>query len=113
MDPSAFQVIAPEAGDPEAKPHALVRFPYDRELVRRFREAFPRARWREGEGKDEGRWRVPGARAAQRVEAWISRELAALDRHADAKGRDALLFDPMPASPYLAAGEDGLVVRTP
>ena len=52
MDASAFQVAADEE-----RPGALARFPYDRALVQRFREAFPRARWREAEAG----WRVPGS----------------------------------------------------
>ena len=95
------------AGEDEP-PGAHACFPYDRALVERFREAFPRARWR-GEA---GCWFVPGVRAAARVDAWMARELAALDRHGDEKGRDAHGFDPLPSSPYLQAGDE-LVVRTP
>ena len=85
---------------------AYTRFPYDRELVRRFKKAFPRARWRE-----EGAWFVPGVRATRRLERWMTRELDAIDRHADAKGRDDFEFDPL-TSDYLAIGDD-LTVRTP
>lgn len=85
---------------------AYASFPYDRELVRRFRKAFPRARWRE-----EGRWFVPGVRAQRRLDRWMAEELEAIDRHADAKGRDDFEFDPL-ASDYLEAGDE-LVVRTP
>jgi hypothetical protein len=100
---SAFQVW-PSEGE---KPGAYASFPYDRDLVRRFREAFPRARWR---GAEE-RWFVPGTTAAHRLDVWMSQELETLDRHADAKGRDAFLFDPM-ESAYLTVGDD-LQVRTP
>ena len=85
---------------------AHARFPYDRELVRRFKKAFPRARWRE-----EGAWFVPGVRATRRLERWMTRELDAIDRHADAKGRDDFEFDPL-TSDYLEIGDD-LTVRTP
>lgn len=95
------------AGEDES-PGAHACFPYDRALVERFREAFPRARWR-GEA---GCWFVPGVRAAARVDAWMARELSALDRHGDEKGRDAHGFEPLPPSPYLEVGEE-LVVRTP
>lgn len=100
---SAFQ-ITPSDGE---RPGAFASFPYDRDLVRRFREAFPRARWR---GEERG-WFVPGTTAEQRLTAWMAQELATLDRHADAKGRDAFLFEAL-ESPYLTIGED-LVVRTP
>ena len=95
--------ITPAEGE---RAGAYASFPYDRELVRRFRKAFPRARWRE-----EGRWFVPGVRAALRLDRWMTQELEAIDRHADAKGRDDFAFDPL-ASAYLEAGDE-LVVRTP
>lgn len=100
---SAFEVFTRE-GD---KPGAYASFPFDRELVRRFREAFPRARWR---GAEE-RWFVPGTTAARRLQVWMSQELETLDRYADAKGRDAFTFDPLESS-YLTV-EDDLRVRTP
>ncbi|SCZ05343.1 hypothetical protein [Microvirga guangxiensis] len=100
---SAFQV-KPSDGE---KPGAFASFPYDRDLVRRFREAFPRARWR---GEDQG-WFVPGTTAVQRLNTWMAQELETLDRHADAKGRDAYLFEPL-ESPYLTI-EDDLQIRTP
>jgi hypothetical protein len=101
---SAFRV-APS--DDREKPGAYAVFPYDRDLVRRFREAFPRARWR---GADE-RWFVPGTTAVQRLDTWMAQELQNLDRHADEKGRDAFAFEPL-ESPYLTIAED-LRVRTP
>lgn len=100
---SAFQ-ITPGEGE---RPGAFAAFPYDRDLVRRFREAFPRARWR---GEEQG-WFVPGTTAVQRLNAWMAQELANLDRHADAKGRDAYLFEPL-ESAYLTIGDD-LKIRTP
>ena len=100
---SAFSVT-PSDGD---RPGAYASFPYDRGLVERFREAFPRARWR----TEEACWFVPGTTAAHRLDQWISRELASLDRHADAKGRDAFAFNPL-ESPYIKIGED-LGVCTP
>jgi hypothetical protein len=42
----------------------------------------------------------------------MAAEQAAVDRHADAKGRDDFQFDPF-ASIYLEAGTDDLIVRTP
>ncbi len=101
--PAAFQVT-PTDGE---KPGAFAVFPYDRDLVRRFREAFPRARWR---GAEEC-WFVPGTTASRRLDTWMSQELETLDRHADAKGRDAFIFDPL-ESRYLTV-EDDLRVRTP
>ena len=101
---SAFRIIP---SDDNEKPGAYAVFPYDRDLVRRFREAFPRARWR---GAEE-RWFVPGTTAVQRLDTWMAQELQALDRHADEKGRDAYAFDPL-ESPYLTIAED-LRVRTP
>ncbi len=100
---SAFQV-SPSDGE---RAGAYAAFPYDRDLVRRFREAFPRARWR---GEEQG-WFVPGTTAEKRLNIWMTQELETLDRHADAKGRDAYLFDPL-ESPYLAIGDD-LRIRTP
>jgi hypothetical protein len=96
--------VTPAEGD---RPGAYASFPYDRDLVERFREAFPRARWRQ----DEDCWFVPGITATHRLDVWMSRQLADLDRHADAKGRDAFAFDPL-QSRYLKVGED-LGVCTP
>lgn len=101
---SAFQVIP---SDDDERPGAFAAFPYDRELVQRFREAFPRARWR----ADEQRWFVPGTTAVKRLDGWMAQELETLDRHADEKGRDAFVFEPL-ASPYLTVADD-LQVRTP
>lgn len=101
---SAFQVLP---SDDDGKPGAYAVFPYDRDLVRRFRDSFPRARWRAG----EERWFVPGKTAVQRLDAWMAQELETLDRHADAKGRDAFVFEPL-ESPYLTIADD-LMVRTP
>ena len=100
----AFRV---DPSDDAERPGAYAAFPYDRDLVRRFRERFPRARWRGA----EQRWFVRGTTAVQRLEAWMAQELETLDRHADAKGRDAYIFDPL-ESPYLTVADD-LKVRTP
>lgn len=100
---SAFQV-RPSDGE---RAGAYAAFPYDRDLVRRFRESFPRARWR---GEEQG-WFVPGTTAEKRLNTWMAQELETLDRHADAKGRDAYLFEPL-ESPYLVIADD-LRVRTP
>jgi hypothetical protein len=88
-------------------PGATAAFPYDRMTVERFREAFPRARWRD----DLGAWFVPGARAERRLNAWMGREWSGVLAHADQRGRDAFAFEPI-ASPYLEVA-DGFVVRTP
>lgn len=100
----AFRV---DPSDDAERPGAYAAFPYDRDLVRRFRERFPRARWRGA----EQRWFVRGTTAVQRLDAWMAQELETLDRHADAKGRDAYIFDPL-ESPYLTVADD-LKVRTP
>jgi len=88
-------------------PGATATFPYDRMTVERFREAFPRARWRD----DLGAWFVPGTRAEQRLTAWMGREWSGVLAYADQRGRDAFTFEPI-SSPYLEVG-DGFVVRTP
>ena len=75
--------------------------------MERFREAFPRARWRD----DIRAWFVPGTRAARRLNAWMSREWPGVPAHADQRGRDAFAFEPI-ASRYLEVADD-LVVRTP
>jgi len=62
---SAFQVT-PSDGE---KPGAYAVFPYDRDLVRRFREAFPRARWREVEHQYEALHREMLLTLEQRDEA--------------------------------------------
>jgi hypothetical protein len=101
---SAFQVLA---SDDDERVGAYAAFPYDRDLVRRFRDRFPRARWR----ADEERWFVPGTTAVRRLNTWMAQELETLDRHADAKGRDAFIFEPLESS-YLTIADD-LKVRTP
>jgi hypothetical protein len=97
-----FRVAAQEAGD-----GATASFPYDRMTVERFREAFPRARWRD----ELGAWFVPGARAERRLNAWLGRAWSGVLAHADQRGRDAFAFEPF-ASAYLEVA-DGFVVRTP
>lgn len=104
-EPTEFRVT-PQHGD-DSVPGATAAFPYDRLTVERFREAFPRARWRD----DLGAWFVPGARAERRLTAWMGREWSGVLAFADQRGRDALAFEPI-ASPYLEVADD-LVVRTP
>jgi hypothetical protein len=104
MEITGAFTVSPAEGE---RPGALASFPYDAALVERFRESFPRARWR----ANELAWFIPGTTAVARVEAWIARELADLDRHADARGRDAFAFEPI-ESPYLTPADD-LLVRTP
>ncbi|TPG57745.1 hypothetical protein EAH89_09970 [Roseomonas nepalensis] len=102
---AGFRARQREAGD--GPPGATAAFPYDRMTVERFREAFPRARWRD----DLGAWFVPGARAERRLTAWMGREWTGVLAYADQRGRDAFAFEPI-ESPYLEAADD-LVVRTP
>ena len=92
--------------DPEPE-EALAQLEYDRMSVERFRKTFPRARWDD----DIKSWRVPGKTAARRLARWRALEQSRADVYADAKGRDAFLFDPI-ASEYLEVGPE-LVVRTP
>jgi hypothetical protein len=100
-----FSVAQRDAGDGVSG--ATAAFPYDRMTVERFREAFPRARWRD----DLGAWFVPGTRAERRLNAWMSREWSGVLAYADQRGRDAFTFEPI-TSPYLEVA-DGFVVRTP
>jgi hypothetical protein len=97
-------MIRPVEGDTSG---AAASFPYDRVTVERFREAFPRARWRD----DLKAWFVPGKTAERRLDRWLGRELDGVLAYADERGRDAFAFDPI-ASPYLEAAVD-LIVRTP
>ncbi len=101
-----FRVAPRETGD--GRPGATAAFPYDRMTVERFREAFPRARWRD----DLGAWFVPGTRAERRLTAWMGREWSGVLAFADQRGRDAFAFEPI-ESAYLEVTEDGFVVRTP
>ena len=100
-----FSATQRDAGD--GAPGATAAFPYDRMTVERFREAFPRARWRD----DLRAWFVPGTRAERRLNAWMGREWPGVLAHADQRGRDAFAFEPI-TSPYLEVADD-LVVRTP
>jgi hypothetical protein len=100
-----FTATQQDVGD--GAPGATAAFPYDRMTVERFREAFPRARWRD----DLGAWFVPGTRAEQRLTKWMSREWSGVLAYADQRGRDAFAFEPI-ASPYLEVA-DGFLVRTP
>ncbi|MCW8086648.1 hypothetical protein [Sabulicella glaciei] len=100
-----FSVTPRNASD--GAPGAVAAFPYDRMTVERFREAFPRARWRD----DLQAWFVPGTRAEKRLTAWMGRQWSGVLAYADQRGRDAFAFEPI-TSPYLEVG-DGFVVRTP
>jgi hypothetical protein len=96
-----------QRGADDGAPGATAAFPYDRATVERFREAFPRARWRD----DLGAWFVPGTRAEKRLTTWMSREWSGVLAYADQRGRDAFTFEPI-MSPYLEVADD-FVVRTP
>lgn len=98
-------VVGAYSGDKQAGATAV--FPFDRATVERFRDAFPRARWRD----DLQAWFVPGTTAERRLTRWLERELSAVSSYEDERGRDAFSFDPI-ASPYLKAGEE-LEIRTP
>jgi hypothetical protein len=87
------------------QPGATASFPYDRMTVERFRQEFPRARWRD----DLRAWFVPGTRAVRRLSKWVDREMSGILAHADARGRDAAAFDPI-ESAYLHADEELRVV---
>ncbi|ACA15481.1 conserved hypothetical protein [Methylobacterium sp. 4-46] len=97
--------VAPGTGK---RPGVLVAMPFDRDLIARFRETFPTAKFR----RATRRWFVPGTTAERRVDAWIGREMSARDAHGDAKGRDAYAFEPL-VSRYLDPSPEGLIVRTP
>ncbi|MGY2051605.1 hypothetical protein [Methylobacterium sp. JK268] len=97
--------IAPGTGK---RPGVLVAMPFDRDLIARFRETFPTAKFR----RAKRLWFVPGTTAERRVDAWIGRELSARDAHGDEKGRDAFAFEPL-TSRYLDPAPEGLIVRTP
>lgn len=63
-------------------PGARAAFPYNRVTMERFRESFPRARWRD----DLKVWFVPGKTAAERFNRWLDRELGGSSAYADARG---------------------------
>jgi hypothetical protein len=90
------------------KQGAEAQFEFDRMTVERFRQTFPKARWDDVAQA----WWVPGKTAEHRIARWRALEQTKADIHADAKGRDAFVFDPIPDSPYLETGAE-LVVRTP
>ncbi len=104
-DTDEFRATQQDAGD--GAPGATAAFPYDRMTVKRFREAFPRARWRD----DLGAWFVPGTTAERRLRRWSGREWSGVLAYADQRGRDAFAFEPI-VSRYLEVADD-LVVRTP
>lgn len=86
---------------------AIVSFPFDVDLVERFRSTFPKARWSERRQA----WRLPGATAVRRATRWLDRELPAGLGRADERGRDSFSFEPI-VSPYLTIADE-IVVRTP
>ena len=90
----------------DGAPGATAAFPYDRMTVERFREGFPRARWRD----DLRTWFVPGTTAERRPTAWASRDWSGVLAF-DGRGRDAFAFEPITSS-YLEVADD-LAVRTP
>ena len=104
-DTVEFSAMQRDAGD--GAPGATAAFPYDRMTVEHFRQAFPRARWRD----DLGAWFVPGTTAERRLRVWSGREWSGVLAHADQRGRDAFTFEPI-TSPYLEVADD-LQVRTP
>ena len=67
MTDETVQFSATQRGASDGAPGATAAFPYDRMSVEHFREAFPRARWRD----DLGAWFVPGTRAERRLNVWI------------------------------------------
>jgi hypothetical protein len=103
----AVEFSATQRDASDGAPGATVTFPYDRMTVERFREAFPRARWRD----DLRAWFVPGTRAERRLTAWRGREWSGVLAYADQRGRDAFTFEPI-TSPYLEVTDDFLI-RTP
>jgi hypothetical protein len=104
MDEFAITITVGDSGTSGA----FVEFSNDRELRRRFREAFPRARWH----PRKGCWHVPGSRAQARLESWRSRELPNFGRFLNQKGRDAFDFEPI-MSPYLTDTGNDLKIETP
>jgi hypothetical protein len=103
---------AGEAGTPaddrltsDNRPGSTATFPYDRMTVEHFRQAFPRARWRD----DLKAWFVPGTTAEKRIGRWLARELGGTFSYEDERGRDAFAFDPI-ESPYLEAGTELRIV---
>jgi hypothetical protein len=80
---------------------------FDRMTIERFRSTFPNARWSD----ERQAWWVPGKTADRRIARWRALEQGRADVHADDKGRDAFVFDPI-VSDYLEAQSE-LIVRTP
>ncbi len=102
----AMQFLGDKSAN-ETRIGATTEFAYDRMTVERFRRAFPRARWNE----ERRAWFVPGKTAGKRIAKWLARENESLELHADSKGRDAYIFEPL-SSRYLEFAED-IRVRTP
>lgn len=93
---------------PSGRVGATTDLPHDRLTVRRFREAFPRARWSDSLSA----WFVPGRTAERRISRWLAEMEAEADAFADQKGRDAFDFDPI-ESCYLEAAPATFKIRTP
>src|SRR3978361_2249151 len=100
-----FSATQQDAGD--GAPGATAAFPYDRMTVERFREAFPRARWRD----DLGAWFVPGTTAERRLRAWSSREWSGVLAYADERDTEVFTSKRI-RSPSLEVANE-LVGRTP
>ncbi|WP_093234872.1 hypothetical protein [Sinorhizobium sp. NFACC03] len=93
---------------PPTRVGATTDLPHDRMTVKRFREAFPRARWSDSLNA----WFVPGLTAERRIRRWLAEMEAEADAFADEKGKDAFVFDPI-ESHYLEAGPANFQIRTP
>ncbi|WP_049735719.1 hypothetical protein [Rhizobium ecuadorense] len=97
-----------EPSTPLPREGATTDLPHDRITVRRFREAFPRARWSDSLNA----WFVPGRTAEKRIGRWLAEMEAEADRFADDKGRDAFAFEPI-ESRYLEPAPATFQIRTP
>jgi hypothetical protein len=100
--------IEPDDEIDDGNERAAVAFPFDRMIVQRLRETFPRARWSNGQKA----WVVPGKTAQRRIDRWLAKEQSRVDLYAEAKGRDAFAFEPILSS-YLSVDKDGFRIRTP
>jgi hypothetical protein len=107
MRPDPDNALEEEREDAPA-PGAFASFPFDRATIERFREAFPRARWRE----EERAWFVPGTTASRRIGRWLEREIPAAFEIDDQRGRDAFAFDPIEGR-YIEAGSEDIILSTP
>ncbi|EPE96456.1 hypothetical protein [Rhizobium grahamii] len=92
----------------QVPPVETVAFPFDRMMVARFREMFPRARWSDSLKA----WTVPGKTARRRIDRWLSAEADRRGLFDQERGRDAYDFEPI-LSPYLEVHDTGFRIRTP